>query len=86
MPERRHRINEAETEQIFRGLILRLGELLESEEDQESAEVVLNFLRRLFGGKSGRPKSLEFSWDLVQVIHELYKDKTWKDLEKKIVW
>jgi len=62
MRRKRHYINEAETEQIFRGLILRLEQLLETEEDQESAEVVLRLLSRLFEGRSGRPKNLEFTW------------------------
>jgi hypothetical protein len=76
MPERRHRINEAETEQIFRGLILRLGELLESEEDQESAEIVLRLLSRLFEGRIGRPKNLEFTWSHARATYEIYSDET----------
>ena len=35
LPEKRHRIYEDELEQVTKGPILRLGELLESEEDQE---------------------------------------------------
>jgi len=75
MRERRYRINEVESEQIFRGLILRLGELLESEEDQESAEIVLHLLSRLIEGRSGRPKNLEFTWSHARAIYETYSDE-----------
>ena len=74
MRERRYRINEAEGEQIFRGLILRLGQLLETEEDQENAEIVLRLLSRLIEGRSGRPKNLEFTWSDARAIYEAYGD------------
>ena len=76
MPKKRLYINKAESEQIFQGLALRLGQLLESEEDQESAEVVLRLLSRLYEGRSGRPKNLEFTWSQAQTTYEAYGDKT----------
>ena len=52
MTKKGHYINEAESEQIFRGLILRLGELLKTEDDQENAEIVLHLLSRLIEARA----------------------------------
>jgi hypothetical protein len=76
MPKKRHYINEAESEQIFSGLILRLGQLLKTEEDQESAEVVLHLLSRLIESRSGRPKNLEFTWSQAKTAYEIYGGQT----------
>ena len=46
LSEKRHRIYEDELEQVTKGPILHLGELLESEEDQESAKVVFRIMFR----------------------------------------
>ena len=72
MSERRHRIYEDEFEQVFIGLLLRLKQLLETEEDQESAEVVLRVLTRFLSLKRGRPKYFEFTWSDARTIYETY--------------
>ena len=76
MSERRHRIYEDEFEQVFRGLLLRLKQLLETEEDQESAEVVLRVLTRFLSLKRGRPKYFEFTWSHARAIYEAYGGET----------
>ena len=71
MLERRHRIYNNEIEQVFRGLLLRLEQLLETEEDQESAEIVLRFLNRLYTTRRGRPSYSEFTWSHARTMHKL---------------
>jgi hypothetical protein len=74
MSEMRHRIYEDEFEQVFIGLLLRLKQLLESEEDQESAEIVLRFLNRLYTTRRGRPSYPEFTWSHARTMHKLYSE------------
>jgi len=74
MSERRHRIYEDEFEQVFRGLLLRLVQLLETEEDQMSAEIVLRFLNRLYTTRRGRPSYPEFTWSHAQDMYKLYSE------------
>jgi len=74
MSEKRHRIYEDEFEQVFIGLLLRLKQLLESEEDQESAEIVLRFLNRLYTTRRGRPSYPEFTWSHARDMHKLYSE------------
>jgi len=74
MSEMRHRIYEDEFEQVFKGLLLRLKQLLETEEDQESAEVVLRVLTRFLSLKRGRPKYFEFTWSHARTMHKLYSE------------
>ena len=76
MSEKRHRIYEDEFEQVFRGLLLRLKQLLETEEDQESAEVVLRVLTRFLSLKRGRPKYFEFTWSDARTLYEMYGGET----------
>jgi hypothetical protein len=74
MFERRHRIYNNEIEQVFRGLLLRLEQLLKTEEEQESAEIVLRFLNRLYTIKRGRPSYPEFTWSHARTMHKLYSE------------
>jgi len=74
MSERRHRIYEDEFEQVFRGLLLRLVQLLETEEDQMSAEIVLRFLNRLYTTRRGRPSYPEFTWSHAREMYKLYSE------------
>ena len=75
LPEKRHRIYEDELEQVTKGLILRLGELLESEEDQESVKVVFRIMFRFLNLRRGRPDYPEFSWSAARQMYETYNDQ-----------
>jgi len=74
MSERRHRIYEDEFEQVFRGLLLRLEQLLETEEDKESTEVVLRFMNRLYMTRRRRPTYPVFTWNHARVMHIIYSE------------
>ena len=75
LSERRHRLHTPEIPEVKRGLKLRLRELCEAWEDEESAEIVYRIFIRLNTGKPGRPKYLEFSWDMVQRYLDWHEDE-----------
>ena len=54
LSERRHRLHTPEIPEVKRGLKLRLRELCEAWEDEESAEIVYRIFIRLNTGKPGR--------------------------------
>jgi hypothetical protein len=65
LSERRHRLYINELPQVVEGLRLRLEHLLETKEDQESAEIAFRTIYRLQNRDAGRPKYPEFSWDFL---------------------
>ena len=66
LSERRHRLYSHEIPEVVEGLMLRLEVLLERREDLERAEVAFRAMYRLEGGRVGRPKYPEFSWDFLE--------------------
>ncbi len=65
LSERKHRLYEHEIPEVARGLKLRLEQLLETQDDQASAETAFCALYRLVRGEPGRPKYPEFNWEFV---------------------
>jgi hypothetical protein len=66
LSERRHRLYSHEIPEVVRGLKLRLEQLLEEEEDSESAETAFRIHYRLTSDEPGRPRYPEFNWDFLE--------------------
>jgi hypothetical protein len=75
LSERRHRLYSIEIPEVKRGLKLRLQELCEAKEDEETAEVAFRALFRLSRDEPGRPKYPEFTWDMAYRYLDLHKDE-----------
>ena len=64
----RRRFDSDEVQELRRGLLLRMQELLEDEMDLHAAEVTYSLFSRLkFGGK-GRPKKVKVNWDFIRYV------------------
>ena len=61
----RHRLTEEEIPEVANGLILRLQQLNEKQEQLEQATIVVRCLERLLTPKPGRPKTKQVTWDSV---------------------
>ena len=68
----RCRLEREEAQEVKRGLLLRMRELLEGRRDLHTAEVVYSLFRRLEFGEKGRPKKVKVDWDFIDYVVNYY--------------
>ncbi|MCX6656975.1 MAG: hypothetical protein NTY03_17930 [Candidatus Bathyarchaeota archaeon] len=68
----RCRLEREETQEVKRGLLLRMRELLEERRDLHTAEVVYSLFLRLDSGEKGRPKKVKVDWDIIDYAVNYY--------------
>lgn len=64
----RRRLEQVEVQEVKRGLLLRMRELLEEKRDLHAAEVVYSLFHRLESGDKGRPNKVNVSWDFIDYV------------------
>jgi hypothetical protein len=64
----RRRLEKEEMEELRRGLLLRMRELLEEVKDLHAAEVAYSLFTRLESGEKGRPHKAKVDWDFIKYV------------------
>ena len=62
----RRRLEVDEVKELRRGLLLRMQELLEEENDLHAAELAYSLFSRLESGEKGRPHKVKVNWDFIK--------------------
>lgn len=62
----RRRFDEEEIQELRRGLLLRMRELLEEGKDLHAAELAYSLFSRLESGETGRPQKAKVDWGVIK--------------------